>query len=139
MLDESKAPEKQEQPTQEELLARIKALEEANAAAEKEKDALEKKLKAKGKSADKEPDSAQKVDYLDERVKVRLFKDSEKYKDDVDICVNGERILIKRGVDVFIPRKHALILEQSLKQDDLARATIEAFEREYREREKSYT
>lgn len=56
-------------------------------------------------------------DYLNELVEVRLFKDNNKYKDDVFVSVNGENCVIKRGERVKIKRKFALVLEQSDMQD----------------------
>ncbi|MBQ1271465.1 MAG: hypothetical protein IIW34_08750 [Clostridia bacterium] len=56
-------------------------------------------------------------DYLEEYVPVRLFKDKEKYSDDVFVAVNGEGCLIRRGETVMIKRKFAEVLEQSDRQD----------------------
>lgn len=56
-------------------------------------------------------------EYWEEKVKIRLFKDNDKYKDDVFVAVNGERIQIKRGETVEIKRKFAEVLEQSMAQD----------------------
>lgn len=53
----------------------------------------------------------------DELVPVYLFKDNDKYKDDVFVAVNGERVQIKRGETVMVKRKFARVLEQSQKQD----------------------
>ena len=64
-------------------------------------------------------------DYLNELVTFQLFKDGDKYKDDVLVCINGERLLIKRGEEVQIPRKFALVLEQSRAQDAATAAMIE--------------
>ena len=58
-----------------------------------------------------------KKDYLEEYVPVRLFKDNEKYSDDVFVAVNGEGCLIRRGETVMIKRKFAEVLEQSDRQD----------------------
>ena len=63
--------------------------------------------------------------YMEEKVPIRLFKDNDKYKGDVLVCVNGERLLIKRGEDVMIPRKFALALEDSLRQDAATANLIE--------------
>jgi hypothetical protein len=63
--------------------------------------------------------------WLEEKVHIRLFKDNDRYKDDVYVCVNGERLLIKRGEDVEIPRKFALVLEQSAQQDTATANLIE--------------
>ena len=40
----------------------------------------------------------------EELVSIRLFKDNDKYKDDVFVAVNGEAIQIKRGETVKIKR-----------------------------------
>lgn len=53
----------------------------------------------------------------DELVTVHLFKDADKYVDDVTIGVNGSIIKVKRGEDVQIPRKYAEVLENSIRQD----------------------
>lgn len=53
----------------------------------------------------------------EELVPVRLFKDNDRYKDDVFVAVNGERVQIKRGETVMVKRKFADVLEQSMAQD----------------------
>ena len=53
----------------------------------------------------------------EELVEVKLFKDNEKYKDDVFIGCNGENVVIQRGVRVKIKRKFAEILDHSELQD----------------------
>ena len=55
--------------------------------------------------------------YWDELVKVKLFRDNNKYKDDVFVSVNGENCVIKRGVEVEIKRKFAAVLDSSDLQD----------------------
>ena len=55
--------------------------------------------------------------YYNELVEVRLFKDNNKYKDDVFVSVNGENCVIKRGEKVQIKRKFAEVLENSDLQD----------------------
>jgi hypothetical protein len=49
-----------------------------------------------------------------------LFKDGDKYKDDVDLAIGPERIRIKRGVQVYIKRKFALVLENKYRQQMVA-------------------
>ena len=56
-------------------------------------------------------------DWLNEYVEVRLFKDNEKYKDDVYVAINGKNCVIRRGVWTRIRRKFALLLDQSEIQD----------------------
>lgn len=53
----------------------------------------------------------------DELVQIRLFRDNDKYKDDVFVAVNGESVQIKRGETVSVKRKFAEVLEQSERQD----------------------
>lgn len=53
----------------------------------------------------------------EEYVEVRLFKDNEKYTDDVYVAVGGQNCVIKRGVPVKIKRKFYLALCQSNDQD----------------------
>lgn len=63
---------------------------------------------------------------LEEYVPVRLFRDKEKYSDDVFVAVNGEGCLIRRGETVMIRRKFAEVLEQSDRQDLYAAGLMEA-------------
>ena len=55
--------------------------------------------------------------YWNELVEVRLFKDNNKYRDDVYVSVNGENCAIKRGETVKIKRKFAAVLDNSDLQD----------------------
>ena len=74
---------------------------------------------------------------LEEYVTVKLFKDSNKYKDDVYVSVNGQNCVIQRGKEVKIKRKFANVLEQSLKQDEYAVSYSEALQSEYTEKERA--
>ena len=53
----------------------------------------------------------------EELVTVQLFKDGERYSDDVFVAVNGERVQIRRGESMQIKRKFAEVLDRSLRQD----------------------
>lgn len=55
--------------------------------------------------------------YYEELVEVKLFRDNNKYKDDVFVGVNGETIAIRRGEKVKIKRKFAEVLDNSDLQD----------------------
>lgn len=55
--------------------------------------------------------------WLNEYVEIRLFRDNEKYKDDVYVAINGKNCVIRRGVWTRIRRKFALLLDQSEIQD----------------------
>ena len=67
--------------------------------------------------------------YLNEYISVKLFKDNDRYKDDVYVAINGQNCLIKRGEWVKIKRKFALVLDASEIQD---MKTAEFIEREQR-------
>lgn len=58
-------------------------------------------------------------------VRIKLFKDNAKYRDDVFVGVNGKGWLIKRGVSVEVPESVAEVLENSLKQDEATAMLIE--------------
>ena len=60
----------------------------------------------------------EEIDRANELVKVKLFKDNGKYKDNVLVQVNGESLQIQRGVEVEIKRKFAEALENSQTQDE---------------------
>jgi hypothetical protein len=53
----------------------------------------------------------------EEYVEVKLFKDNNRYKDDVFVQVNGENCVIKRGERVKVKRKFADVLDNSDMQD----------------------
>lgn len=74
---------------------------------------------------------AERDAYWNELVSVKLFKDNNKYKDDVFVAVNGENCVIKRGEKVMIKRKFAEVLELSDKQDYETSLLIEKKSREF--------
>lgn len=64
----------------------------------------------------------------EELVNVRIFKDGDRYKDDVFVAVNGQRLRIKRGVEVPIKRKFVEVLENSAAQDEATADMINTLE-----------
>ena len=60
------------------------------------------------------------TNYYNELVSVKLFKDNDKYKDDVFVAVNGVGMIVPRGIEVQIPRKYAIALKNSETQDSFA-------------------
>lgn len=64
--------------------------------------------------------AAKTKDYYNELVKIKLFKDNSKYKDDVFVAVNGKGMIVPRGKEVEIPRKFAVALQNSEAQDSFA-------------------
>ena len=67
----------------------------------------------------------------DELVSVELFRDGERYKDDVFVAVNGQRVQIKRGERVQIKKKFAEVLEHSHAQDMRTSKMIDEKSSEY--------
>ena len=61
----------------------------------------------------------------DKTVKIKLFKDNDKYKDDLFVGLNGRRYNIKRGVEVELPECVAEIIRLSEKQQRRTEALID--------------
>ena len=66
------------------------------------------------------PEILKEIEENEQLVKIRLFKDYDKYKDDVYVGINGRNWNIKRGVEVEVPKKVALVLMNSDIQRGLA-------------------
>ena len=103
------------------LAALKREMEEMRAAYEAEIDVLkadnaEKRAAAADRAKLREFLRVQE-EWLNEYVEVRLFKDNDKYKDDVYVAINGKNCIIRRGVWTRIRRKFALLLDQSEIQD----------------------
>lgn len=64
----------------------------------------------------------------EEMVTIKLFKDNGKYKDDVFVSRNGKNMIIKRGVEVTIPKGFAEIIENMERQDNRVAELIEEAE-----------
>ena len=77
---------------------------------------------------------AVKEDKGEEMVRVQLFKDGEKYKDDVFVAVNGRAFQIKRGEAVEVPKSVAEVLENSQKQDISTAIMMEEESASYRKK-----
>lgn len=56
----------------------------------------------------------------EEKVHLHLFKDSEKYNDDLVVGINGYFYVIKRGEDVQVPKSVYEAVMNSMKQDEIA-------------------
>ena len=59
------------------------------------------------------------------KVKIHLFKDSGRYKDDLFVGLNGTFYTIQRGVDVEVPAGVAEIIINSMKQDEATQDAIQ--------------
>ena len=76
--------------------------------------------------------------YLNEPVAVKLFRDNDRYRDDVYVAVNGHNCLIKRGEWVKIKRKFALVLDQSEIQDMKTAEMLEAEQSRFKAAEEAH-
>lgn len=105
----------------EEMLAKAKAEAEENLAKAKEeaeKIVADAKASVGGELTEEQKKAnEERKAYWEELVEVKLFKDNNKYKDDVYVSVNGENCVIKRGEKVKIKRKFADVLDKSDLQD----------------------
>ena len=103
----------------------------AQARAEADKNLADAKAAAVAQAEAPAPSPAPAASRDEELVPIRLFKDNERYKDDVFVAVNGERVQIRRGETVRIKRKFAQVLEQSMRQDTATARLMEQKAAEY--------
>lgn len=103
----------------------------AQARAEADKILADAKAAAVAQAEAPAPSPASATSRDEELVPIRLFKDNERYKDDVFVAVNGERVQIRRGETVRIKRKFAQVLEQSMRQDTATARLMEQKAAEY--------
>ena len=90
----------------------------AKAKAEAEKIVADAKASVGGELTDEQKKAnEERKAYWNEPVEVKLFKDNNKYKDDVYVSVNGENCVIKRGERIRVKRKFADVLDKSDMQD----------------------
>ena len=90
----------------------------AHAKAEAEKIIADAKASVSGGLTEEQKKAnAEQEAFYNELVEVKLFKDNNKYKDDVFVAVNGENCVIKRGERVFVKRKFQEVLDNSDLQD----------------------
>ena len=61
-------------------------------------------------------------------VRIKLFKDNSRYKEDLFVSVNGVNYKIRRGVEVEVPPEVAEVLEHGQMQDERTAARIAAAE-----------
>lgn len=87
---------------------KLATLEAENARLRGEKKSVDEKRRAA---------KAEYERYLNEYISVKLFKDNDRYSDDVYVAVNGQNCMIKRGEWVKVKRKFAQVLDASEIQD----------------------
>lgn len=72
--------------------------------------------------------------YMQEKVPVKLFVDNDKYKEDVVVCVNGRAYVIKRGVEVLVPRFVKEVIDNSMSQDGNTARMLQGLANEFESR-----
>ena len=103
----------------------------AKAKAEAEKIVAEAKASVSGELTEEQKKAnEERKAYWNEYVEVELFKDNNKYRDDVPVGVNGDICLIQRGKKTKVKRKYAKVLETSNRQDVETSELIEQKTRE---------
>lgn len=65
----------------------------------------------------KTPDTAQDDDYVDH---IPLFRDGDRYKDPLNVIINGKKYSVPRGVPLRLPSTVAEVIDQSIAQDAYA-------------------
>lgn len=81
---------------------------------------------ANGEAANKA--SATKASAATEKpktVRIKLFKDNDRYKGDVFVSVNGRNYQIRRGIEMEVPMEVAEVLEHSETQDEITARRME--------------
>lgn len=99
----------------------------------KELDALKAILEGKNEKAAKPVSNEirSNEDYMSQPVTIKLFKDNGRYRDDVYVSVNDRSFLIKRGVEVTVPRFIEQALKNSLSQDEYVASLVERLVNDY--------
>ena len=85
---------------------------------------------AASKTTEKKAEKS-RADYMKELVTIRLFKDTGKYTNDMYVNVNDHNFVIRRGVDVQVPRYVAEVIANSEKQDRNTALLIERANSEF--------
>lgn len=80
---------------------------------------------ANGKQAEAQQQEVQQTGQKKDTVRFTLFKDNDKYKGDLFVGVNGKSYLVKRGVEVELPRGVYETIKNSQAQMVAASETME--------------
>lgn len=86
----------------------------------------------------KKEESKPAIPWEQQRVRIKLFKDNGKYKDDVTVAVNGKVWKIQRGKEVEVPMYVWQVIKQSLAQDVETANMIQQLSDEYKAKEKNF-
>lgn len=109
----------------EETKKKLAAAEKKLKAAEKKEADITKAENAAIREADQNARSIKSILDAQPKVRIRLFKDDDKYKDDLVVGINGMIYQIQRGVEVEVPESVANLIRQSQNQDQNTATKIE--------------
>lgn len=114
--------------TNKELEAKVQELQEENEKLKASKEGANTPLTLPSHSA------TPIIPYVEkEKVSIRLFRDEYRYKDALYVSINGKNWLIRRGVDVELPKYVADFIEQQMTEDSRIWERVAQEEKEYRE------
>lgn len=116
------------------MQAQIEAMLAETKKAKEEAERLLAEAKASvngGKTEEQKKADEERSAYWNEYVEIELFKDNNKYRDDVPIGINGELCVVQRGKKIKVKRKYADVLEKSNRQDFATSELIEQKSSEY--------
>lgn len=88
-------------------------------------------MAAAKKDAEVKQEADVKQEQKEEMYEIRLFKDNNKYRDDVFVGVNGRGYIIKRGERVRVPAAVYEVLMNSMNQDEYTAKLIDQESSEY--------
>lgn len=69
-----------------------------------------------------------------EMVEIELFRDSERYTNDVSVTVNGKTTIVPRGKTVKVPPEVAEVLRNAQKQRNVAAEYMEREEEKFEQK-----
>lgn len=69
--------------------------------------------------------------WYEEKVPIKLFRDDARYTEDVFVRVKGQTFLIKRGVEVMVPRYVAQVLMDAQTQREQAAMNTDRLQNEF--------
>ena len=118
------------------LKAEVKADMEAEAALKPAAVPVEGELDAKTK-ARYERLQASERERVKGKVRIKLFQDTDKYKDDVIVGVNGENTVIQRGKYVEVSKAVNDVLINAQKQTEMAAEHSKELQRQYEQKKEN--
>ena len=81
-----------------------------------------------------DPSITPTIPYVEtEKIKVKLYKDQYRNKNDKWVCINGRNMQIKRGKEVEIPKYFADFLAQQEEEEQAIWEKVEQEEEQYKQ------